>query len=80
MERADANKEHMGLTTWENAPDGKILKTDVMVAKNYLSEQEMHYLEAHRLSLSGLCGIAGGAQDSHEHGRLGEASGWLFGV
>lgn len=45
MERADANKEHMGLTTWENAPDGKILKTDVMVAKNYLSEQEMHYLE-----------------------------------
>lgn len=45
MERADANKEHMGLTTWENAPDGKILKTDVTVAKNYLSEQEMHYLE-----------------------------------
>ena len=38
-------KEHMGLTTWENAPDGKILKTDVTVAKNYLSEQEMHYLE-----------------------------------
>ena len=35
VERADANKEHMGLTTWENAPDGKILKTDVTVAKNY---------------------------------------------
>lgn len=45
VERADANKEHMGLTTWENAPDGKILKTDVTVAKNYLSDQEMHYLE-----------------------------------
>lgn len=45
VERADANKEHMGLTTWENAPDGKILKTDVTVAKNYLSEQKMHYLE-----------------------------------
>ena len=45
VERSDANKEHMGLTTWENAPDGKILKTDVTVAKNYLSEQEMHYLE-----------------------------------
>ena len=45
MERADANKEHMGLTTWENAPDGKILKTDVIVAKNYLSEKEMSYLE-----------------------------------
>ena len=40
-----APKEHMGLTTWENALNGKILKTDVTVAKNYLSEQEMHYLE-----------------------------------
>lgn len=45
VEHADASKEHMGLTTWENAPNGKILKTDVTVAKNYLSEQEMHYLE-----------------------------------
>ena len=45
VERADAAKEHMGLTTWENAPDGKILKADVSVAKNYLSEQEMSYLE-----------------------------------
>lgn len=45
VERADASKEHMGLTTWENAPNGKILKTDVTVAKNYLSKQEMHYLE-----------------------------------
>ena len=44
VERADASKD-MGLTTWENAPNGKILKTDVTVAKNYLSEQEMHYLE-----------------------------------
>lgn len=45
VERADAQKEHMGLTTWENAPDGKIIKADVTVAKNYLSEQEMSYLE-----------------------------------
>ena len=44
VERADAKKEHMGLTTWENAPDGKILKADVTVAKNYLSEKEMDYL------------------------------------
>ena len=44
-ERADAAKEHMGLTTWENAPDGKILKADVTVAKNYLSQEEMDYLE-----------------------------------
>ena len=45
VERADATKEHMGLTTWENAPEGKILKADVSIAKNYLNEQEMNYLE-----------------------------------
>ena len=45
VERADANKEHMGLTTWENAPEGKILKADVTIAKNYLSKKEMNYLE-----------------------------------
>jgi hypothetical protein len=41
MDRADAGKEQMGLTTWENSPDGKIVKTDVSVAKNYLTEQEL---------------------------------------
>lgn len=41
MERADADKEHMGLTTWGNAPDGKIVKTDVSIAKNYLKEMEL---------------------------------------
>lgn len=45
VERADAEKEHMGLTTWENAPHGKILKADVTIAKNYLSDEEMNYLE-----------------------------------
>ena len=44
-ERADADKPHMGLTTWSAAPDGKIVKSDVSVAKNYLSEQEMRSLE-----------------------------------
>jgi Virulence protein len=39
--RADSKKDHMGLTTWENSPDGKILKTDVAVAKNYLTSQEL---------------------------------------
>ena len=41
MERADSEQEHMGLTTWENAPDGKIVKTDVSIAKNYLKEVEL---------------------------------------
>lgn len=41
VERADADKEHMGLTTWENAPNGKIVKTDVVIAKNYLKQMEL---------------------------------------
>lgn len=45
VERADANKEHMGLTIWENAPDGKIVKSDVSVAKNYLTEDELSFLQ-----------------------------------
>ena len=44
-ERANATKPHMGLSTWASAPDGKIVKSDVSVAKNYLTEQEMHSLE-----------------------------------
>ena len=45
VERADHTKEHMGLTTWEDAPEGKIKKSDVTIAKNYLSEFEMGQLE-----------------------------------
>ncbi len=41
VERADAEQEHMGLTSWENAPNGKIVKTDVVIAKNYLKETEL---------------------------------------
>ena len=44
-ERADAEKPHMGLTTWAAAPEGKIVKSDVSIAKNYLSEKEMRSLE-----------------------------------
>ena len=44
VERADANKEHMGLTTWKDAPNGKIKKSDVTIAKNYLSEFELSQL------------------------------------
>ena len=45
VERANAEKENMGLTTWETAPEGKIVKADVIIAKNYLNEKEMNYLE-----------------------------------
>ena len=44
-ERVDADKPHMGLTTWAAAPEGKIVKSDVSIAKNYLSEKEMRSLE-----------------------------------
>ena len=43
--RADAEKEHMGLTNWKNSPNGKILETDVVIAKNYLAKDEMESLE-----------------------------------
>ncbi len=43
--KADHRKEHMGLTTWKNAPDGRILKSDVSIAKNYLQEKEIRQLE-----------------------------------
>jgi hypothetical protein len=43
-ERADSEKEHMGLTAWENSPQGKIVKTDVSIAKNYLTEAELESL------------------------------------
>lgn len=45
VERADAMKEHMGLTTWADAPNGKIRKSDVVIAKNYLSDAEIEQLQ-----------------------------------
>ena len=43
--RVDSGKKHMGLTSWKNSPDGKILETDVVIAKNYLSKEELESLE-----------------------------------
>lgn len=45
LERADADKENMGLTSWTDAPKGKIQKYDVSIAKNYLTDEELHFLE-----------------------------------
>jgi len=44
-ERADADREHMGLTTWKEGLDGKIMKSDAVVVKNYLSQEEMTSME-----------------------------------
>ena len=43
--KADHTKDNMGLTTWKNSPDGRILKSDVSIAKNYLAEKEIRQLE-----------------------------------
>lgn len=43
--KADRNKEHMGLTTWKNSPNGRVLKSDVTVAKNYLDDKQIKRLE-----------------------------------
>ena len=43
--KADHTKEHMGMTTWKNSPNGRILKSDVSIAKNYLQEKEIRQLE-----------------------------------
>ena len=53
--RADKEKPHMGLTNWKDSPDGKILRTDVTVAKNYLYQDELHKL---RLAVSAFLDIA----------------------
>jgi len=45
IERAHHERENMGLTTWSNSPDGRILKSDVVIAKNYLNEREIRRLE-----------------------------------
>jgi hypothetical protein len=45
VERADSEADHMGLKTWKNAPKGKILKPDVVVAKNYITQKEIRALE-----------------------------------
>lgn len=70
VERADHNKEHMGLTTWRNAPEGKIIKADVSIAKNYLSVDEMQELNEIVTIVSRLCDQTGKAAYSDDNGGL----------
>lgn len=51
IERADSDKDHMGLTSWERAPEGKIVKTDVKIAKNYLVKEELESLGRYVMQL-----------------------------
>ena len=65
--RADSAREHMGLTTWEKAPGGKIMKSDVSIAKNYLTEDEMRDLE---LIVSGYLDLAEGMSRNPDQLRI----------
>ena len=75
-ERADAEKPHMGLTTWAAAPDGKIVKSDVSIAKNYLSEQEMRSL--YRIGLSGFGRRPCRTPHTNDNGGLVKAVGFVL--
>lgn len=64
----------MGLTTWESAPDGKIVKADVSVAKNYLSEKEMSYLERIVSLYLDYAELQAERKNTDEHGGLGKSA------
>lgn len=70
-ERVDSEKIHMGLTTWKNSPDGKIMKYDISIAKNYLNEEELKKLE--RLTISFL----DYAEDMAEEHQLMTMNDWI---
>lgn len=74
VSRANAEKEHMGLTSWEKAPDGKIVKTDVSIAKNYLTETELESLGTHCQRLLRFSRRSCKKTYPYDNGRLGDAS------
>ena len=80
MARANHTKERMGLTSWRNAPDGKIVKADVSIAKNYLSKDEMLELKRDCYNVSGLRHSSGTAAYSHDNGRLGIQAGCVSAI
>ena len=78
VERADHTKEHMGLTTWADAPDGKIRKSDVTVAKNYLSEEEFGAAQPYGFGISGFCRKYDAAPHSAYYAGLGKQTEQLY--
>lgn len=69
-ERATLDSPTMGLTTWKGAPDGKILKSDVLVAKNYLNEKELSRLNRLVTMFIDYAELMGGGSGAHVHGGL----------
>ena len=74
MTRVNVEKTHMGLTSWEKSPDGKIVKTDVSIAKNYLTETELESLGRIVNAYLDLAEESRQKAYSHDNGRLGKTS------
>ena len=70
MKRANSDQDNMGLTSWQNSPKGKVVKTDVSIAKNYLKEQEIKSLDRFVTMYFGLCRNSGRKKYSYVNGRL----------
>ena len=69
--RADSEKEYMGLTSWKKSPNGKILETDVVIAKNYLSKDELESLELIVSAFLDLAENRAKKTYTYDNGRLG---------
>jgi hypothetical protein len=77
---ADATKIYMGLKTWKQAPDGKILKSDVTIAKNYLNAEHLKALERIVTSYLDLAENRARNRQCNEHERLGQLFSSIFGI
>ena len=78
VKRANHEKEHMGLTTWKNSPNGKILATDVVIAKNYLTKEELKSLERIVTMYLDYCRRSSSKTYSNDYGRLEKQTGCIF--
>ena len=78
--RADSQKENMGLTSWKGAPDSKIHKYDVVIAKNYLSETEIGQLERMVSAYLDLAEMQAMRHIPMTNGRLGRKAKWIFNI
>ena len=71
LSRANSELSNMGLTTWKNSPKGKILKSDITIAKNYLNKKEIDELKPNRNHVFRLCRKSGCSSNTDENERLG---------
>ena len=68
--KEQANKEHLGLTNWKNSPNGKIMKYDISIAKNYLNEQEIKKIRKFDNFIFRLCRRHGKRTQSNDNAKM----------